>query len=148
MRLLVALLLAAALSGLLSGCLSPSDQRPGLMLSGRAVAAPADWSFTDAHKEISIQVQPPHLIPHSVTIWCVSVDGQLYLAARDPETKRWPGWVDRDPRVRIGIDGLLYDGRLVDVEDPGRIESIQARYIAKYELPAMAPNARYWRFEN
>ena len=56
--------------------------------------------------------------------------------------------MDRDPRVRLEIDGLLYDGRLVDVEDPGRIESIQARYVAKYELPAMAPNVRYWRFES
>ena len=148
MRGFVCLLLATALSGFLAGCLSPSDERPGLMLSGRAVAAPADWSFTDAHKEISIQVQPPHLIPHSVTVWCATVDGQLFLGARDPETKRWPGWVDRDPRVRLRIDGVLYDGRLVDVEDPARIERIQASYAAKYELPAMAPNVRYWRFES
>ncbi len=144
MRVFACTLIAAVLVG----CLAPQDSRPGLMLAGRAVAAPVDWSFTDAHKEIAVQVRPPHLIPHSVTIWCATVDGQLYLGARDPETKRWPGWIDGDPRVRIRIDGLLYDGRLVDVEDPARIESIKASYAVKYELPAMAPNVRYWRFES
>ena len=148
MRALAGLILAVVLGGCVSGCLSPQDQRPGLLLSGSVVSVPADWSFTDAHKEIAIQVRSPYLIPHSVTIWCVSVDGALHLAARDPETKNWPGWVDRDPRVRIRIDGQLYEGRLVDVEAAAQLEAIKAHYVAKYELPAMAPNVRYWRFES
>ncbi len=144
MRVLVCFVVAAVLLG----CLSPQDRRPGLMLAGRAVPAPADWSFTDEHKEIAIQVQPPYIIPHSVTVWCGSVDGRLYLAARDPETKRWPGWVDLHPMVRLGIAGLLYDGRLVDVEDPAEIDAVAASYRAKYELPEMPSSVRYWRFEN
>ena len=30
-----------------------------------------------------------YLLPHSVTIACTSLDGQLYLWANDPEEKRW-----------------------------------------------------------
>lgn len=118
------------------------------MLPGRAVSAPGDWSFTDAHPEIAVQVKPPHLIPHSVTVWCASVDGQLYLAARDPETKKWPGWVARDPRVRIGIDGNLYDGRLIDVTDPSEADAASASYQAKYGLSEGLTNVQLWRFES
>ncbi len=140
-------LLAVFVAVLLLGCLSPQDRRPGLMLPGRVIAAPADWAFTDEHREIAVQVKPPYFIPHSVTVWCGSLDGRLYLAARDPETKNWPGWVDRDPRVRIGIDGSLYDGRLVDVTDAAEVAAISARYQAKYGLAEMSPNIRFWRFE-
>jgi hypothetical protein len=143
LRTLFVVLLAA----LLVGCLSPQDRRPGLMLPGRAISAPDDWTFTDAHREIAVQVQPPHLIPHSVTVWCASVDGKLYLAARDPDTKNWPGWVARDPRVRIGIEGSLYDGRLVDVTDATETDAVSASYQTKYGLADKLTGVRLWRFE-
>lgn len=139
--------IVVAIAVCMLGCLSPQDRRPGLMLPGRAVPAAEDWSFTDAHREIAIQVQTPYVLPHSVTVWCGSVGGRLYIAARDPETKNWPGWVDTHSHVRIGIDGLLYDGRLVDVDEPEERDAVIAAYRAKYELSEMAPNVRYWRFE-
>lgn len=139
-----------------AGCLAPRDQRPGFHLSGEAAPVPADWSFSDQHRQIAVEVRTPYLIRHSVTIWCASLEGRLYLAARAPETKNWPGWVDRDPRVRLGIGERVYDVRLVPLDDPDEIAKIRRAYAAKYQLPdppaapepgsepAPEPARRYW----
>lgn len=146
--------LAAALvaATALTGCFEPSDRRPGTRLSGEVVALPSDWSFTDAHQQIAVEVKGFLGLPHSVTIWCASLDGALYLGARAPETKRWPGWVDRDPNVRLGIDAKLYEVRLAAVEEPATLERLRAAYARKYALPAPsdaepAPPVRYWKVE-
>ena len=97
-------LLLAFLSLFLVGC-EPSDTRPGLWLSGDAEAFPQDWGFTDDFKQIALQVATPYGLPHSVTIWCVQVDGILYIAARAPESKRWPGWVEEDPQGQGPVHG-------------------------------------------
>ena len=89
---------------------------------------------------------PSHIL---LTAMCASVDGALFVGARDPDAKRWPGWVDRDPQVRLGIDGRLYDAKLVPVGDPDRIATVRRAYAAKYELdappPEGAPPIRYWQ---
>jgi len=136
----------------MSGCIDPKDQRPGLWLSGEVVeSTPTDWGFTDARQEIAVEVATPYWIPHSVTIWCATVDGQLFVAARDPESKRWPGWVDEDPAVRLGIAGDIYETRLVPVNDAETLDRVRAAYRAKYELPESPPEGgppvRYWRVE-
>jgi len=148
LRLAAVLTVASALAG----CFDPSDRRPGTRLSGDVVAPPSDWSFTDAHQEIAVEVKGFLGLPHSVTIWCASVDGALYLGARAPETKRWPGWVDRDPDVRLGIDTKLYEVRLVAVEEAATLERLRAAYARKYALPAPSdaepgPPVRYWKVE-
>jgi hypothetical protein len=143
LSLIVAVLVCTA-------CFGPSDRRPGMKLSGRAADYPADWSFTDAHQEIAIEVSGFLGLPHSVTIWCASMDGDLYLGARDPESKRWPAWTDADPNVRLRIDGKLYDVRLTPLEDAATLERLRPVYAKKYDLPALPPGespppSRYWR---
>ena len=144
--------IVVVIAAALAGCFGPEDRRPGMHLRGEVVAsAPSDWAFTDAHREIAIEVQTPYLLPHSVTIWCATINGELYLGARDPETKRWPGWVDRDPDVRLGIGSKIYEVRLTPLEDPARIKRVRQVYGLKYELPARregeGPPIRYWRVE-
>ena len=142
-------LVLSACAGLALGCIAPDDSRPGLWLSGDDTELPSDWSFTDAYKEIAIEVGTPYLLAHSVTIWCVAVDGVLYIAARDPEEKNWPGWVADDPAVRLGIDGKLYEASLERLDDATTIAALRSAYEAKYELPprdaADGPPMRYWR---
>jgi len=132
---------------LLGGC-DPQDRRPGLWLSGETVEQlPEAWSFTDAEPEIFIEVTTPYLLPHSVTIWCATVDGTLYVGARDPDSKRWPGWADRRPEVKLKIGEQVYPVRLVTLEDSGEIQVVQQAYAAKYQLPSSsgASAMRYWR---
>jgi hypothetical protein len=137
------------LSLALVGC-NPSDRRPGVWLSGESAAFPVDWSFTDAEKEIAIEVQTPYLLPHSVTIWCASLDGALYVAASNPDSKRWPGWVDEDPNVRLLVAGKLYEARLEPLTDTGTVDRLRAVYAAKYQLGGSGaggdalPSVRYW----
>jgi hypothetical protein len=109
---------------------------------------PADWGFTDAYREIAIQVRTPYLIPHSVTIWCAARDGRLYLGARDPDEKTWPGWVDDAPDVRLRIGEDIYEVRLEPVTGATELAAIRGAYGAKYQLPALPPGEaapiRYW----
>ncbi len=132
----------------LLGCIGPSDQRPGMWLSGEDAAFPEDWSFTDAHREIALEVGTPYGLRHSVTIWCASMDGTLYIAARDPDEKRWPGWVEDRPDVRLRVDGRIYEAHLVGLDDAAAIARLRSRYAAKYDLPdpppADGPPRQYW----
>lgn len=135
----------------MTGCIDPVDRRPGLWLSGEAAAAPGDWEFTDAYPEIAIEVATPYWIPHSVTIWCASVDGELFVGARDPANKRWPGWVDAEPGVRLGVAGQIYEAQLIPLDDAALLDRVRAAYRAKYDLPEPPPEGgppvRYWRVE-
>jgi hypothetical protein len=133
----------------LAGCFGPEDRRPGTQLRGEVVATPpSDWSFTEEHKEISIEVQTPYVMPHSVTIWCVEVDGELYIAARDPDTKHWAGWADEKPDVRLGIGPKVYEVHLDRLDEPEQIDRVRQAYGSKYDLPKMSPGegppVRYW----
>jgi hypothetical protein len=132
---------------LLVAC-NPADRRPGLWLRGETAPYPADWSFTQSIPDIFIEVTTPYLVPHSVTIWCASMNGDLYVGARAPQTKRWPGWVDDDPNVRLGIDGKIYEVTLVPLDDPAVLARLLPIYARKYQLPAQAPPdapvSRYW----
>ena len=134
------------------GCIDPQDSRPGLGLAGDVVnAIPSDWNFTNEYKEIAIEVKAPYLLPHSVTIWCAVADGGLYVAARDPDSKRWPGWVDRDPDVRLGIGEGVYEMRLAPLNDLNQVESVRRAYARKYDWPDARPEEgppiRYWLVE-
>lgn len=143
-------LVIVSLAAFVLAACNPADRRPGLWLTGEVADVPGDWSFTDAHKEIAVEVSTPYLIAHSVTIWCASLDGELYVGARAPETKNWPGWVDDDPNVRLGIDGKIYQVKLEPIDDDaallGRLLPV---YAQKYQLPtgpapADGPRSRYW----
>jgi len=147
-RLFSRYLLIAGCALLLGGC-EPSDQRPGLWLSGTPQPYPADWTFADQQKEIELQVGTPYLLPHSVTIWCATLDGDLYLAASRPEEKHWPGWVNEDPDVRLKIGDDLYEARLEPLQDPALIRQVTAVQSKKYgfDMPDGPTGAWYWRVE-
>lgn len=135
--------LGAAL--LLTGC-EPSDRTPGLWLRGEVVdPPPQDWSFTDAHREIFVEVATPYFLPHSVTIWCAQIHGQLFIGARDPDTKNWPGWLEQDRDVRLKIGPRVYPVSAVDVTDADTLETVRGAYAEKYALdPKAERNVRYW----
>ena len=138
----------------LAAC-NPVDRRPGIWLTGDVSTYPDSWGFTDAFKDIAIEVNTPYFIPHSVTIWCGSMDDALYVGARDPESKHWPGWVDGDSNVRLGIDAKIYEVTLVPLDpsvpgDAAELARLAPYYARKYALPNQAPAAgapatRYWR---
>jgi hypothetical protein len=124
--------LALALTAACS--IDPSDERPGLGLSGEVhQQAVEDWSFTSDADEIFIETVTSYWIPHSVTAWCVMVGDELYVAADDADKKSWVANVARDPDVRLKIGDIVYEQKLVPVTDAATIASIDSGFARKYE---------------
>lgn len=145
----VIVLLFSAFLPLLTAC-QPSDRQPGFWLSGEAESFPDNWLFSDEYREIGVEVSTPYLLPHSVTIWCVQVDGNLYIAASKPETKNWPDWVEKNPDVRLKIGERLFDVRLKQLEEPDVLTLVSKAYIKKYELKGsgIGGTSRTWSVED
>jgi hypothetical protein len=128
---------------LAAGCIDPQDRRPGLWLRGTETSeAISDWTFTDAHPEIAIEVRTPYGLRHSVTIVCAQRDGQLYVGARNPATKRWVSYVQNDPAVRLGMDGTIYPVRLEPLASSEEREAVVRAYAEKYQRPLLPPEER------
>jgi hypothetical protein len=147
---LLALLLAMALA---SWACEPVDRRPGLWLSGPVVEGPIeDWRFSDRVQEIFVESRPWWGLPHSVTTVCAAADGALYVPSlfREgpgfPEGKRWTRNVVRDPRLRLKIDGRIYERRAVLVTDPEEQRRALSAFAGKYpfwaQLEAADPDER------
>ncbi len=144
-------IIAVLLSTLLLTACQPSDSRPGLWLSGEVEAFPSDWSFSDDSSLIAVQVGTPYGLPHSVTIWCVQVEGTLYIAASRPESKRWPGWVEDEPDIKLKLADRLFEGRLQRLNSADEINPVSEAYSVKYELTQSLassdeePSSWFWR---
>jgi hypothetical protein len=138
---LALLLIAARITGF-----GPNERRPGLWLKGDLVTTPVtDWSFTDDVETVNVQTNTWYLLPHSVTTYCVSYRGQLYLTSvyrkglEYPHGRSWNADVARDPHVRIKIGNQLYDRTLSYVSDPAEREPVIAAKRKKYpqqKIPA------------
>ncbi len=131
--------------------LEPSGERPGLWISGEAARAPAsDWSFTDGVEEILIETRTGYGLPHSVTIWCVAIDGELYVGASAPDfpkERRWVRNVRRAPDVRLEIAGRIYERRLELISDPARTDAVNRVFGRKYryDVDEDPDPVVYWR---
>jgi hypothetical protein len=128
--------------------LEPADNgansRPGLWLPGEVVTSPViDWSFTDKIAHIMVETRTRFFLPYSVTTNVFSRNGQLYMTATYskgmvfPKSKFWTSNVARDPRVRLKIDGKVYEMTMVLVADRAEAEAVLESKWQKY--PGMRP---------
>ena len=122
---------------LVVGC-EPHDRRPGLWLSGEVVKGPvSDWSFTDPINEIFVETRTWYGIPHSVTVTCVGIGDELYVPSvyrgrgEFPSERHWNRNVVRDPRVRLKIDGKIYERKAVLVTDPAEWQAVLDAFVRK-----------------
>lgn len=141
---LVAILVVLRITGL-----NPRGPRPGLWLSGKVISTLVpDWSFANRYSTIEVQTSTPYFLPHSVTIWCVSYDGHLYLQALG---RTWSGDVVRDPHVRVKVGEQLYDGTAFYVKNPTEFFGVAGKMTQKYS-PRWPPLKKFdphlfFRFE-
>ena len=84
MTRIVAYMACAITIALTVACsIDPSDERPGLGLSGEVhQQGVEDWSFTSDADEIFIETVTSYWIPHSVTAWCVTVGNGVSVVER------------------------------------------------------------------
>jgi hypothetical protein len=121
---------------------------PGGRLGGPLAADQnPDWSFTRDVQTIAVEVSPDD--PLSVTTWVFTLDGALYVAADffNP-LKRWPRRALDDPRVRLRIDGRIYERRAVLVTDPALIVRLRRAIADKYDIGegGLASRVDVWFF--
>ncbi len=66
----------------------------------------------------------------------MTLDGNLYVGARDPETRRWSSRLDDDPEVRLAIGDRVYEVKVVPITDAALIAQIRQGTSTKYpDLP-------------
>jgi hypothetical protein len=140
------------LAVLISACsIEPGGERPGFWLSGEVNHDPvSDWTFTDDIREILIETRTRYFVPHSVTIWCVSIDGELYVGASSPDYPKERYWIRnarRDPNVRLKIGDQIYERRLELIDDQERTDFVDSFYGKKYDYDVTVDYEPlvYWR---
>ncbi len=127
-----AALFAAALAAM--GC-QPQDESPGFWLRGEtALTRVDDWRFTRDIEEIFVETRSWYGIPHSTTIWCVELDGDLYIGSYGDQKKAWEKNLARDPTAQLAIAGKLYQVIVAPVIEPNRIDALDAAYAHKYDM--------------
>ena len=139
---------------------------PGLWLKGEVVREPVtnwDWvnAVTDPIRKNSIMLETRTRfgIPHSVTINPTGRGDKLYIGGSEqdfrlqkefPYSKAWWANIVRDPRVRMKIDGKIYEMTVALIADRAEIAQIIGRDPVTKEIRAdgkeQITGARhYWR---
>ena len=139
---------------------------PGLWLKGELVREPVDnWDWVQDVKHpvrgntIMLETRTWYGIPYSVTILPTPRGENLYIggSARGerlsrafPNYKQWWANVERDPRVRLKIDGKIYEMTAALVHNPVELEGILGRAPVTTRLNAdgseeIVAKWYYWR---
>ena len=145
---IVGILLTLRVTGLAPGHPSAEEYanagrsaRPGLWLTGEVVRKAVtnwDWvnEFSDPFGENATELETRTLygIPHSVTVLLVPRGDKLYLMSsaqtfrldkKFPHGKAWWRNVERDPRVRLKIDGKIYEMTAVLIQDRAEVARLR-----------------------
>ena len=135
---------------LLATSCQPKDVRPGTWIRGEPVEIHiADWAFTNDIEEIFIETRPWYLVPHSTTIWCVELDGRLYIGSYGDEKKAWERNITRNPDAKIAVAGRTYEVTATPVIDPEVAASLVTCYARKYDIADVfgdeMPEWRYYQ---
>lgn len=118
--------------------LDPQQRRAGLWLRGDVSSFPADWIFADKNQTILVETHPWYRIPHSVTIYFVTNQGNLYLHCsyapgdKYPDGKTWTAYLARNPKVRVKVGNQVFDGKVALVTDAADFNTLHEIFRMKY----------------
>ncbi|MGI9592196.1 MAG: hypothetical protein ACR2P8_12560 [Myxococcota bacterium] len=104
---------------------------PGGELSGETKPVPESWAFTDGVDTVQLETRPDD--PYSVNVWGVGVGKDFYVAA-GKASNAWAQHIAADDRVRLRIEGNLYEMRAVRDDSPEARERFLAAAKAKYDF--------------
>ena len=116
---------------------------PGLWLAGEVVDRPiTDWDFINQvdhpirGNSIMLETRTWYGIPHSVTVNARPRGDKLYLSGSEqgarldkefPFSKAWWANIERDPRIRMKIDGKIYEATVALVQDRDEVAQLLGR---------------------
>ena len=78
--------------------------------------------------------------PHSTTIWCVELDGELYIGSYGDQKKTWEKNLASDPTAKLSIAGKLHTVTVAPVTQSDRIGALDAAYAQKYDMAEVFGN--------
>jgi hypothetical protein len=120
-----------ALLATLVGC-EPMGPIPGGRLSGEVVATPVDdWAFAGGEETLQLETRPDD--PYSVNVWFVAQGPRLWVASVGGDVSGWGETMIADPRVRLRIDGKLYERKAARVTEQAEIDEVVVLYKTKYD---------------
>jgi len=138
-RTALALCLSLSFGASAIACGGPLGPFAGGRLSGEVgPAAVADWGFSDEVENAQLEVNPAD--PHSVNTWCKGIGDRLYvptsmiLGPTDPAERGWVAYVQKDPSIRIRLDGTVYERAMVRVTDQAEYDAARLALEAKYDI--------------
>ena len=106
------MIVAALLMGI-----GPFDRLPGARLVGGLVDGPiASWRFVEKAGQCQLETRPQY--PHSVTVNCWHLDGQLYIGCMRCQGKVWSRYVVETKLARVKIASQVYRVTLERTTDP------------------------------
>ncbi len=109
----------------------PFGPVPGGPLAGPVATEPhPDWSKARTARYAELEVLPDR--PRSLETLVLARDGVLYVAANMPRSKRWPGQVLAEPRVRIRVGDRVYERSALRVEGAAHRAALLASMNEKY----------------
>ena len=133
------------------GC-GPIGPLSGGRLGGEPHAgALPSWEFVADVETVQLETRPDD--PYSVNTWIGSYEGRLYvptsliLGADEPLEREWVRNVEADPRVRLRIEGTVYELAARRVTDEATAEAVRAALLEKYETEADDHARRAWIYE-
>jgi hypothetical protein len=118
--------------------LDPNQRRAGLWLKGDVETFPADWAFADKYQTLLVETHPWYGIAHSVTIYFVTDQGNLYLHAsyapggKWPDGKTWTAYLAQNPKVRVKLGNEVFDGKIAPVTDPAVFNACHEAFRKRY----------------
>ena len=126
------------LVGLLGTGCAPFLVFPGGELRGTpASSGVEDWGLTDEVEFVQIETRPDR--PYSVQVYGVGSGNAFYIASQgwrgalgSPHRARWIGHLAEDPRIRLQVDGTLYELTGVRVEEDEEVEHVRQLFLRKY----------------
>ncbi len=98
---------------------------PGGALSGETAPPPADWSFATASQYVDVESRA-RALPYSTTTWFMVHEGRLHLLLPSVFGDGLMRRIEEDPRVRVRVDGKVYDQRAVRVDRDGDVGPLLA----------------------
>ena len=148
MRRRTSAIAALFLVGALSNACQPKDERPGLWLSGQSAGSVQDWRFTEDVEEVFIETTPWYGVRHSTTIWCVDLDGELYIGSyTEDDVKYWEEIVASNPEARLRIEDRIYEVSVAPVESDELAKRLDDRYAEKYDMAEVfGDDLPLWRY--
>ncbi len=132
---------------MLSLGIGPCGPIAGGALSGTESVRPVvDWSFVNEIPRCQVEVRPGS--PHSVTVNCMSWQGDLFVSCSDCEGKRWSSYALDDPAGRIRIGSDVYPVTLQRVGEVSRLDAVWNARAAKLgDGPATPRPEGWWTFQ-